>query len=221
MTITIIRKKQSNNQDDWKSKEQQKYKVDTEAMLKKLFKLCNKIIDYSNDLMDLVGDFKINNDIEEFETKKQQIEQAMDVFCLIMGKKYGLIEAVAKATTIIQKIQTIAENLGVDLKNTQQQEVVETALDEVSIQEMALIIRDLGIESVCEKYNKRAKEYEDIAGTYQDERCYEDGGVNGNNNEKIAYNPEKEEQDFREGIEKCCKAHDGDTFIIDNSDKNK
>lgn len=216
MAITIIHKKQNNKNEQEKNKieEQQQYRVDTELMLRKLFKLCDKIIDYSNDLMDAVNQqrFIKKDDFETFETKKQKIEQTMEIFCLIMGQKYGLLEAVAKATAIIQKIQKIAESLGIDLKTTPQTtNEVETALDEITIQEMALLVRNLGIEAVCEKYNRRVQEYEEQAGLYKE-------GQDDDNDENnvMEYDVEKEEQDFKDGIDKCIQEHDGEVVVIDD-----
>ena len=214
MAITIIRKQSQTDKDKNKNEELQKYRVDTEMMLRKLFKLCDKIIDYSNDLMDSVNQqrFIKKDDFETFETKKQKIEQTMEIFCLIMGKKYGLLEAVAKATAIIQKIQDIAKNLGIDLHSTEQSNnETQTALDNTTLQEMALLVRNLGIEAVCERYNKRVQEYEEQAGLYKEGQDYE------NDDNTIEYDVDKEEQDFRDNIDKCFEEHDGEILIIDRS----
>ena len=211
MTLKVIHKTQK--QTTKEKTDNYDYVSKNEETIKDLYQISQLIIEQSKIVMSNIDMQKmIQMDDEELQQATQHLEKIMNIFAFVIGKKTSILEAVLEATKIVEKIQKIAKNNGIDLtKNTTEQEQI-NILDEKHIQEMALLMRNLGIDKVCQEYNERVKEFEEQNGTFHYNDNIED---NKDQKQYTEYNVEQEEEQFRNEVQQCYNLHKNDIFIFD------
>ena len=127
------------------------FNYDIEETLKKMYSLCDKIINFSHLILEKIDFDKsiANKDLETMENKIEEIQNYIKTFEIIFGKKLSIIEAVSKATSLIQKIQIIAEKFNISLieDNCDENENIEYLTDD-DIDMMVQMVKDFGEDNL-------------------------------------------------------------------------
>lgn len=156
MALTIVRKIKQANTD-----EHQKIDVNIELMLQKIFYLCNKVIDSGQMIVEKIDFINLFNeeDGERFEYELDRIQKIIDVFAIVFGKKFSVLEAIMKATAMIEKIKKIADNFGVNLitNNDKNTERLSYWTDD-DIKMFRQMVRDFGFDDIVEEKTTREKQ---------------------------------------------------------------
>lgn len=156
MALTIVRKIKQEKAD-----EHRKIDVNIELMLQKMFYLCNKIIDSGQLIVEKIDFINLFNeeDEEKFEIELAKIQKIINVFTIVFGKKFSVLEAIMKATAMIEKIKKIADNFGVSLitdedKNTERL----SYWTDDDIKMFRQMVRDFGFDDMVEEKTTREKQ---------------------------------------------------------------
>ena len=213
MPIRIVKQTENNNSGAQDIKD---YAVQNEKLIRQLFSLCHTIVNQIAFVMENIDMQKmmLMNDVE-FDAEMQRFIKIMDIFGRIVGAKTSILDALGEAVKIIVHIQKVAADAGIDLTKGEGQEVDVSEFDENKVQELALLVRNLGIDEICKNYNNRVKEFEEQNSTFNYNNDA-DGGGNQQN-----YDVEQEEERFREAIAKSYKENDNKIFYITKQNKTK
>ena len=114
MAIKVIKRNAERSTE--KSEDSNKFSINYEQLIKQLYTMCKKMIDMSSYVMDNF-DLKDANELDEasFDDKFNRINKIMTFFLLVFGKKYTIIELIAKSISLINDIQKIADKVGISL----------------------------------------------------------------------------------------------------------
>ena len=155
MALTIVRKIKQG-----KAEEHKQIDVDVETMLQKMFYLCNKVIDSGQLIVEKIDFINLLNeeDEEKFEQEIARIQKIIDIFAIVFGKKYSVLEAIMKATAMIEKIKKIADNFDVNLFTDDDNEEKLSYWTDDDIKMFRQMVRDFGFDDVVEEKTTRTKE---------------------------------------------------------------
>ena len=125
--------------------------LDVEDVLQKMFYLCSKVVEFSQGILngiDFEEMLRIDDD-EEFQLRYNRIIRTMNIFALIFGKRIAIMDAVSKATVVMQKLQILADKFGVQIVATQE-DIEDEVLDDDDIEMMVQMVKDFGIDKIRE-----------------------------------------------------------------------
>ena len=148
MPVKIIHHTEDDNNDN--VSQEQKLNLNIENCLQQMFNICQKVVNYSQKLLDncdIENLLQIIDNNGELELHIERIKQLTDLFSIIFGKKFSIIESLTKTTAIMQKIQVLAEKFGVELIQQQENDNVETFSEE-DIEVLKQLVEDFGIEQI-------------------------------------------------------------------------
>ena len=132
-------------------KQQKGLDLDVEDVLQKMFYLCSKVVEFSQGILNGI-DFEEMlriEDEEEFQLQYNRIIRTMNIFALIFGKRIAIMDAVAKATNVMQKLQVLADKFGVQIVATPE-DIEDEVLDDDDIEMMVQMVKDFGADKIRE-----------------------------------------------------------------------
>ena len=132
-------------------KQQKGLDLDVEDVLQKMFYLCSKVVEFSQGILngiDFEAMLRIDDD-EEFQLRYNRIIRTMNIFTLIFGKRIAIMDAVSKATVVMQKLQILADKFGVQIVATQE-DIEDEVLDDDDIEMMVQMVKDFGADKIRE-----------------------------------------------------------------------
>ena len=132
-------------------KQQKGLDLDVEDVLQKMFYLCSKVVEFSQGILNGI-DFEEMlriEDEEEFQLQYNRIIRTMNIFALIFGKRIAIMDAVAKATNVMQKLQVLADKFGVQIVATPE-DIEDEVLDDDDIEMMVQMVKDFGVDKIRE-----------------------------------------------------------------------
>ena len=154
MTLKIIhhREKKEN-----KEAIKENIQIDVRQNLLKMFAFCEKIINLSSLILDKINteSLLLNAICEQNEDKNinsiaDEIESLLKIFYIVVGKKVSLLDAVSKATVIMNKICKMADEFGVSLDDEEDENENEEVLTDEDIDVMVQLVKDFGEEQIRE-----------------------------------------------------------------------
>ena len=143
-------------------KQQKGLDLDVEDVLQKMFYLCSKVVEFSQGILNGI-DFEEMlriEDEEEFQLQYNRVIRTMNIFALIFGKRIAIMDAVAKATNVMQKLQALADKFGVQIVSTQE-DIDDEVLDDDDIEMMVQMVKDFGADKIRED-SKECREMIDV-----------------------------------------------------------
>ena len=132
-------------------KQQKGLDLDVEDVLQKMFYLCSKVVEFSQGILNGI-DFEEMlriEDEEEFQLQYNRIIRTMNIFALIFGKRIAIMDAVAKATNVMQKLQVLADKFGVQIV-AMPEDIEDEVLDDDDIEMMVQMVKDFGADKIRE-----------------------------------------------------------------------
>ena len=129
--------------------------LNIEKNLKTMFLICEKIVNFAYLISEQINynsnvDINTENINEHGISQTANIENLLAIFSILVGKKLSLIDAVAKATAIMQKISKLANDFGVSLKEEEQQDPNTELLTDEDIDIMVQMVKDFGEQQIRE-----------------------------------------------------------------------
>ena len=162
MPIKLIHTKEKIEQK--KSKNNINFNI--EDSFNKTYCICSKIIESCFYLLNNFNLEKILqiNDNEEINEEYERMIKINQIFSIIFGKKYSIIDAITKATDILNKIQTLSGRLNINLINENEEKQNEEIIVDEDIEFLMQAIEDYGREALKNDIRESIKQ------TSQDER---------------------------------------------------
>lgn len=145
MQIKIIKKQDTIEN---KSDDNNEISICYGQIIKKTLEMCQKIINLSNNIMNNINIEKTDIEDIDFDEQYNKISKSMDAFKLIFGKKYTIIEVITKTTTLINNLQKIANQVGINLSNNEENNQDIEMWDEQDVEIMKQIVDDIGTEQL-------------------------------------------------------------------------
>ena len=131
--------------------EKEKISINIEENLLKMFLFCEKTINITNLILDKINLEEIShqkeNDISNNEDYSKNCADLLQIFTLMVGDKVSLLDAIARSTSIMQKICKLANDFGVSLLNEEKDENCEFLTDE-DVDVMVQMVKDFGEEQI-------------------------------------------------------------------------
>lgn len=129
----------------------EKPKINMEVALQKAFTICNKVIDACDYVMghlDIKDLYENYSDIEMFQAEMTNRDRLMHVFSLICGRKVSVLQAIAYATIILNRIKATAESAGMEIVPDKEEKYKVEYMSDKEALIIGEMIRNLGLDYV-------------------------------------------------------------------------
>ncbi len=129
----------------------EKPKLNMEIALQKAFTICNKVIDACDYVMghlDIKDLYENYSDIEMFQEEMTNRDRLMHVFSLICGRKVSVLQAIAYATIILNRIKATAESAGMEIVPDKEEKYKVEYMSDKEALIIGEMIRNLGLDYV-------------------------------------------------------------------------
>ena len=129
----------------------EKPKLNMEIALQKAFTICNKVIDACDYVMghlDIKDLYENYSDIEMFQEEMTNRDRLMHVFSLICGRKVSVLQAIAYATIILNRIKATAESAGMEIVPDKEEKYKVEYMSDKEALIIGEMIRNLGMDYV-------------------------------------------------------------------------
>lgn len=129
----------------------EKPKLNMEIALQKAFTICSKVIDactYVMDHLDIKDLYENYTDTEMFQEEMANRDRLMHVFSLICGRKVSVLQAIAYATIILNRIKATAESAGMELVPDKEEKYRVEYMSDKEALIIGEMIRNLGLDYV-------------------------------------------------------------------------